>query len=74
MNKEWHWRSKSGKSFFNIGFARQNAVGREHPASEVPIGEGLRLAASEGIDRWWKILTAIAVFRVMTKKRKKRRK
>ncbi len=74
MNREFHWRSKSGKSFFNIGFGRQSAVGTEHPASEVPIGEGLRLVAAEGIERWWKLLTAIAVIRVMKKKRKKKKK
>lgn len=72
MNREWQWKSRSGKAFFNFGIGRQNAVGTEHPASDVPIGEGLRLAASEGISRWWKLLTAIAVVRVMTKKRRRK--
>ena len=72
MNKEWNWRSKSGRTYFHAGIGRQSAVGTEHPASDIPIGEGLRLAASEGISRWWKLLTAIAVLRVLTKKRRKR--
>ena len=43
MNWEWKKQSRNGKGFLHVGFGTADAVGTEHPASDIPIGEGLRL-------------------------------
>lgn len=75
MNREWKWSSKNGRAYFNAGIGQQSAAGTPHPGQDIPLGEGARLLVTKGVDRWWKLLTAAAFLRALTRgKRKKRRK
>ena len=74
MNWEWNKQSRDGKRFFNVGFGTADAVGTEHPASDIPIGEGLRLLIAKAVDRWWLIALAAAAVSRLGRGRKRKRK
>ncbi|GEM_PF-2192984 len=75
MTREWKWKSKSGKAFFNAGYGRMDAVGAEKPSEAIPLQEGTRLLFSKGIDRIWLVALAAGVLRLLThKNRNKGRK
>ena len=75
MEKEYHWRSKTGKAFFHAGFGSQDAVGAEKPSDAIPLGEGARLLFAKGVDRIWKVMLVSAALRMLTKPlRHKKRK
>ena len=74
MNWEWKKQSRDGKRFFNVGFGTADAVGTEHPASDIPMGEGLRLLIAKAVDRWWLLaLIGAATAKLGRRKKKKRR-
>ena len=64
MTREWKWKSKSGKAFFNAGYGRMDAVGAEKPSESIPLQEGTRLLFSKGIDRIWLVALAGIVIKV----------
>jgi len=72
MNWEWKKQSADGRRFISAGLGTADAVGTEHPASDIPIGEGLRLLFAKAVDRWWLIFLAGAAFRKLTKRKKRR--
>lgn len=53
MKYEWSRQSADGKRFFNVGFCRENAIGTEHPASELPVQTWLRLLGISLTAAWW---------------------
>ena len=71
MNWEWQKRSRNGKRFFHVGFGTADAVGTEHPASDIPMGEGLRLILAKSIERWWLLVLLGAGIHKLTHKKKK---
>ncbi|MBR6420738.1 MAG: hypothetical protein IKS42_10415 [Oscillospiraceae bacterium] len=71
MNWEWKKQSRNGKGFLHVGFGTADAVGTEHPASDIPIGEGLRLLMTKAVDRWWMIALAGAALHRLTRRRKR---
>ena len=56
MTKEWNWKSKSGRSFVNVGFGVQDAVGAPKATDAIPIQDGVRLLVAKGIDRMYRIM------------------
>ena len=71
MNWEWNRKSRDGKRFLHVGFGTADAVGTKHPASEIPIQEGLRLLIAKGIERWWMFVLIGAALRKLTHKRRR---
>lgn len=74
MTKEFRWNSKSGKSYFHGGFGVQDAVGAEKPSDAIPLQEGARLLFAKGVDRIWAIMLISAAVRILTRKRRKKRR
>lgn len=72
MKWEWSRQSRDGKRFFHAGFGTMDAVGTEHPASEIPMQEGVRLMIAKAIDRWWIAVLAGAALHRLTRRRKRR--
>ena len=66
MEKEFHWKSKSGRAFFNAGFGSRDAVGAEKPSEAIPLQEGARLLFAKGVDRIWTVVLISAFFRLLT--------
>ena len=73
MTKEWKWRSKSGRAYFNAGVGVQDAVGTEKPGQTIPLGEGARLLAAKGIDRVWRVTMILGAIRLLLPRRRRRR-
>ena len=66
MEKEFHWKSKSGHAFFNAGFGSRDAVGAEKPSEAIPLQEGARLLFAKGVDRIWTVMLVSAAIRLLT--------
>lgn len=74
MKKEFHWQSRSGRSFFNAGFGTQDAVGAEKPSEAIPLQEGARLLFAKGVDRIWALMLISAAVRILTRRHRKKRR
>ena len=74
MEKEFHWKSRSGSAFFNAGFASQDAVGAPKPSEAIPLQEGARLLFAKGVDRIWALMLLSAALRLLTRRRRKKRR
>ena len=72
MEKEWKWKSKSGRAFFHAGIGQQDAVGTPHPGHDMPLGEGARLLLAKGVDNFWLLALVLGVFRALVRRRKRR--
>lgn len=74
MTKEWNWKSRSGKQFFHAGVLHQDAVGAEKPSDTIPLQEGVRLFAAKGVDTIWITGLLLALLRLLTHRRRNKRK
>lgn len=74
MTKEFRWNSKSGKSYLRAGFGVQDAVGAEKPSDAIPLQEGTRLLFAKGVDRIWAMMLISAAIRILTRRRRKKRR
>lgn len=70
MTREWNWKSKSGKAFFNAGYGKMDAVGAEKPSEAIPMQEGLRLLFAKGIDRIWLISLFAGLLTLLSRRRR----
>ncbi len=71
MNWEWKKQSRDGKRFFHAGIGTADAAGTAHPASEIPMQEGMRLLFAKAVERWWKLVLIGAVLGKLMHKKKK---